>query len=331
MTAKAQSATIRRGAAPRKRAPSKPRVVVKTQAQATKALAVVPPRIAAAGARAARWLLAALLVAGAVLGLIALGIPQIVGVEIGELIGRAGFAVKTIEITGIDRMDRRQVENVTLDQTSRAMPLVDLGAIRERLLRQGWIKDARVSRRFPDTLVIDVVERQPAAIWQYQRRLALVDETGRVIEQVRLAGTPLPDLPIVIGPGANLRLDALARLLDAAPQLKPMLDGATWVGDRRWDIRFRSGETLSLPEGDEEARTALIDFARRDGVARLLGQGIVRFDMRVPGRFVVRVKDAPLPAIDTPKDGASTPSAQAPAASPRTAPPPVAEDGTNNT
>ncbi len=329
--AKAQPATIRRGAAPRKRAAPKPRVVVKTQAQATKALAVMPPRIVAAGARAGRWLLAALVLAGAVLGLIALGIPQIVGVEIGELIGRAGFAVKTIEISGIDRMDRRQVENVTLDQTARAMPLVDLGAIRARLLQQGWVKDARVSRRFPDTLVIDVVERQPAAIWQYQRRLALVDEAGRVIEQVRLAGTPLPDLPIVIGPGANLRLQPLARLLDAAPQLKPMLDGATWVGDRRWDIRFRSGETLSLPEGDEEARAALIDFARRDGVARLLGQGIVRFDMRVPGRFVVRVKDAPLPAIDTPKDAASSPPAQTPAATPRIAPPPVAEDGTNNT
>ena len=87
-------------------------------------------------------------------------------------------------------------------------------------------------------------ERQPAAIWQYQRRLALVDAAGRVIEQVRLEGTPLPDLPIVIGPGANLRLAALADLLAVAPQLKPMLDGASWIGNRRWDIRFRSGETL---------------------------------------------------------------------------------------
>lgn len=326
MSARAQPATIRRGASPRKRASPKPRVVVKTQAQASKALAVMPPRVASAARGLAKWLAAALLVAGAVFGFVAMGLPQMVGVEIGEMIGRAGFAVRGIEITGIDRMDRRQVENAVLDQTARAMPLVDLEAIRARLLQQGWVKDARVSRRFPDTLVIDVVERAPAAIWQYQRRLALVDEAGRVIEQVRLSGTPLPDLPIVIGPGANLRLDALATLLNAAPQLKPMLDGATWVGNRRWDIRFRSGETLSLPEGEAEARAALTDFARRDGVARLLGQGIVRFDMRVPGRFVVRVKDAPPPlAIDTPKDGAT------PAAGPRTAPPPVSEDGTSNT
>ena len=33
----------------------------------------------------------------------------------------------------------------------------------------GWVKDARVSRRLPDTLVIDIVERTPAALWQKQR------------------------------------------------------------------------------------------------------------------------------------------------------------------
>jgi cell division protein FtsQ len=321
MTARAQPATIRRGGSPRKRAPAKPRVVVKTQAQASRALAVVPAPVAAAAKRGMRWLLYAVLIAGAVAGFLAMGLPQMIGTEIGELIGRAGFAVKRIEITGIDRMDRKPVENAALDQQARAMPLVDLEEIRNRLLQQGWVADARVSRRLPDTLVIDIVERQPAAIWQYQRRLALVDKTGRVIEQVRLEGTPLPDLPIVIGPGANRRLDALAQLLAAAPQLKPMLDGATWIGNRRWDIRFRSGETLSLPEGDGIARNALVDFARRDGVARLLGQGIVRFDMRVPGRFVVRVKDpVPPPAIDTPKAAPTAP-----------APPPVDENGTSNT
>jgi cell division protein FtsQ len=322
--ARAQPATIRRGGSPRRRTPAKPRVVVKTQAQATRALAIVPPRVAAAVKQAGRWLLYWLLLVGVIAGFVAMGLPQMIGTEIGELIGRAGFTVKRIEITGIDRMDRKPVENAALDQQARAMPLVDLEGIRDRLLQQGWVKDARVSRRLPDTLVIDIVERQPAAIWQYQRRLALIDPQGRLIEQVRLEGTPLPDLPIVVGPGANRRLDALARLLSSAPQLKPMLDGATWIGDRRWDIRFRSGETLSLPEGEGAARNALIDFARRDGVARLLGQGIVRFDMRVPGRFVVRVKDpVPPQAIDTPKP--ATPAAVA------APPPPIDENGTSNT
>ena len=42
----------------------------------------------------------------------------------------------------------------------------------------GWVKDARVSRRLPDTLVIDIVERKPAALWQNEGRLALIDCRG---------------------------------------------------------------------------------------------------------------------------------------------------------
>src|SRR3546814_17591707 len=74
--------------------------------------------------------------------------------------------------------------------------------------------------------------------------------------------------------------------MEAAPALKPMLAGATWVGNRRWDLRFPTGETLSLPEGKEEASTALVNFARMNGVNRLLDRGILRVDMHDPDTFV---------------------------------------------
>jgi cell division protein FtsQ len=89
--------------------------------------------------------------------------------------------------------------------------------------------------------------------------------------------------------------------MDAAPALKPMLAGATWVGNRRWNLRFQSGEQLLLPEGDAEAAAALVNFARMDGVDRLLGRGVLRFDMRDPGRFVLRLppgqSEADAPAV----------------------------------
>lgn len=216
-----------------------------------------------------------------------MGLPQMAGVEAAEMVGRAGFAVKRVEVTGIDRMDRLTVYAVALDQHSMAMPLVDLDKVRADLLRYGWIKDARVSRRLPDTLVVDIIERQPAAIWQNARQLSLVDRDGVVLEPVKIEA--MPDLPLLIGADANKQAKALAALMEAAPSLKPMMAGASWVGNRRWDLRFQSGETLALPEGEKEAAEALVKFARMDAMERLLGRGFVRFDMRLPDRFVVRV------------------------------------------
>lgn len=234
-------------------------------------------------------LLTILVISGAVLAAsVYAGIPQFVGTEMGQVAGRAGFKVKRVEVKGLDRMDSLTVYAVALDQHSIAMPLVDLDKVRGQLLQYGWIEDARISRRWPDTLVVDIVERKPAAIWQNNQRLVLIDGTGVVLEMVDPAA--MPDLPLVIGPNANQEVERLYTLLDTVPALKPKFAGATWVGNRRWDVRFGSGEVLALPEGEDFAANALKRFAQLDGTERLLGRGFVRFDMRDPTKFVVRLK-----------------------------------------
>lgn len=223
----------------------------------------------------------------AVIGATALGVPAWAGEQLGEAAGRAGFRVEQIEITGLHRMDRMSVYAVALDQRSRAMPLVDLAAVRDKLLRYGWIADAHVSRRLPDTLLVDIVERQPAAVWQDQGRLTLIDKDGVLLDPVD--PDALPDLPRIIGPGADKQQPAYQALLAAAPSLRPRVRTATWVGDRRWDLQFASGETLKLPE--EGAGAALADFARRDAVHPLLGRGWLSFDLRDPAKLVARRPD----------------------------------------
>lgn len=215
------------------------------------------------------------------------GVNARIGEQWAHLVARAGFEVKKVEVLGADRINRIKVYDIALAQKDRSMAAVDLDALRLELMQYGWIKDARVSRRLPDTLVIDIVERTPAAIWQNDGRLALIDESGVVLEPVTVS--TMPDLPLVIGPKANLRSQDLDRLLAEANSLRELLAGATWVGDRRWDLRFRSGETLSLPEGEADAKLALAKFAHLDGANRLLGRGILRFDMRDPSRFVLRL------------------------------------------
>ncbi|HYZ47435.1 MAG TPA: cell division protein FtsQ/DivIB [Sphingomonas sp.] len=250
---------------------------------------------------------------GAALGLAVLqafGVPAMAGVAVADALGRAGFEVKRVDLRGIRNMDRLTVYAIAFDQHSMAMPLVDLEGVRAKLLRYGWVQDARVSRRLPDTLVVDIVERKPAAVWQNQGRLRLIDTTGVVLEDVTEA--PSADLPLLIGPDANTHAGELTALLATAPSLKPVIAGATWIGERRWDLRFQSGETLALPEGPEESERALTRFARMDASQRLLGRGFLRFDMRDPTRFVARL-DRQVRAID---GTASTPTQPAPAPAP---------------
>jgi cell division protein FtsQ len=241
--------------------------------------------------RLAGWAFGLFVVAIAGVALIALDVPAKVGIAAGEAVGDAGFRVKSIDVRGIKRMDPRPVYELAADQKTTAMPLLDVKAIRERLLEYGWVKDARVSRRFPDTLVIDIVEREPAALWQDEDRLTLIDAEGVVLDRVPVA--QMPDLPLLIGKSANEHAVALDALLNKAPALKPQLVSATWVGERRWDLSFQSGETVALPEGVKAAETALTRFAKEDKSSGLLGRGYLRFDLRIPGKMTVRLPGEP--------------------------------------
>ncbi len=293
------TAAIKRGAATKR----KPVKIVKPTKRKPSAVARLLAMVPVSARTLERTITIAILTiaTGGILAIaIMLGIPRTVGVAMGEAVGRAGFSVKHIDVTGIDRMDRMSVYAVALDQQSIAMPLVDLEGVRQKLLKYGWVADARVSRRLPDTLAIEIVERKPAAVWQHSQQLTLVDAHGVPLEPVNLKA--MPDLPLVIGPDANVQATALTALMDHAPQLRPVLDGAVWIGDRRWDLKFQSGETLMLPEGDALAAAALKKFADLDAAQRLLGRGIARFDMRNPAQMAV---------LPGPKSPAATPASDA--------------------
>jgi cell division protein FtsQ len=253
--------------------------------------AAPPSALPEAVRRLSWWIFFGMMIALAGALLWALRIPQMIGGTLGESVGEMGFAMKRVEIKGANHIRQLDVYNIAFDQPSSAMPLVDLEATRQRLLRFGWVRDARVSRRLPDTLVVDIVERRPAAIWQHNQKLALIDMEGVVLEAVRLDA--MPDLPLLIGPAANLHAAELARLIQAAPNLKPAMAGASWVGGRRWDLRFQSGEVLLLPEGEAAARKALTKFASMDQSVQLLGKGYVRIDMRDPKRMLIRLSSEP--------------------------------------
>lgn len=215
------------------------------------------------------------------------GVPALAEAQIAKVAADAGFAVRHVKVTGTNRMDEREVYALALAQRSRAMPDVDIAALRTRLLTLPWVRDARVSRQLPDTLAIDIVEREPHAVLARPDRLMLIDRSG--VELAPIAEAKAKGMLRISGSGAAMQVAQLEQLLAAAPALQPQVKAAEWVGNRRWNLVFRTDQVLALPEGEVEAATALVQFARLDGQNRLIGGKVAAFDMRTPPRIYMRV------------------------------------------
>ena len=276
------STTVKRSANNRGRAPQRARAK-KPLAQRMLAAQPLPPAVIR---RIAVSIFALLLVGGAIGAAWATGVLAFAREEAIAAVGRAGFVVKRIEVNGVNRADYLEIYEKALEQKDRSMAAFSLAEVRDELKDYGWIADARVSRRLPDTLVIDLVERAPVAVWQERGRYTLIDAHG-----VRLPGVDpasVPGLPVLVGSDPRVQMPALTELLEAAPALREQIAGAQWIGNRRWTLRFRTGEDLLLPEDQSAAHAAFAEFARVEGVNRLLGRGLVRMDMRFEDQLIMR-------------------------------------------
>ena len=251
------------------------------------------------------WLIiAAALVAGWFIASIS-GATALVQAQISQSAANAGFEVRHVRVSGVERMNEGRVYERVVSQRNEPMPDVDVIAIREELLELPWVKDARVSRQLPGTLAIDIVERVPHAVLQRPDHLALVDVEGNELEPINR--TDIGDRLVISGPGAVRQVKQLDNLLEAAPAISPQVRAAEWVGNRRWNLTFKSNQVLALPQGEDEAATALVSFARLDGQNRLIGGEVTTFDMRAPPRIYMRIPGRADRVLGGNDDGETTP------------------------
>ncbi|MDA0818819.1 MAG: FtsQ-type POTRA domain-containing protein [Proteobacteria bacterium] len=215
------------------------------------------------------------------------GATALVQAQISQFAANAGFEVRHVRVSGVERMNEDRVYERVVSQRNEPMPNVDVVAIRKELLELPWVKDARVSRQLPGTLAIDIVERLPHAVLQRPDQLVLIDVEGNELEPINR--TDIGDRMVISGPGAVRQVEQLDNMLEVAPALSPQVRAAEWVGNRRWNLTFKSNQVLALPQGEDEAAIALVSFARLDGQNRLIGGEVTTFDMRAPPRIYMRI------------------------------------------
>jgi POTRA domain, FtsQ-type len=213
------------------------------------------------------------------------------------------FALADIEIRGTERLDPSTIENHLLPLLGQNLWRLDLGSVPSLLADERWIASIEAKKEPPNRLLLEIVERKPAAILTDGPRRSFVDLEGVAIATAT-PGAPAGDsglIEIRMGePGVPEALVELAvqRALAAVAELRQ--------ADADWANRLEELEILS--EEDFVFHTAALDFplwvstrqvARRIAtLKRLLPELAARYpafesiDLRFRERIVVRPKAA---------------------------------------
>jgi cell division protein FtsQ len=226
------------------------------------------------------------------LGLLAYG-------AISWLAAQPWFALRAIEVkTPVAHVTEAQIRLVAERQVRGTFFTVDLERVRNSLEKLPWVREARVERRWPDILVVSLVEHVPLARWNDD---ALVGESGEVF--VAAASAKLPRLSGPEDASAEV-VDAYRRHQAALAPLGMTITELRLSPRRAWRIRLDNGMTLALGREQTGARLArFIDLYPRlfgaqpatQVVAALQGPAPavpvvpVTVDLRYPDGFAVRM------------------------------------------
>jgi len=101
--------------------------------------------------------------------------------------------------------------------------------------------------------------------------------------------TDWPELPLIVGDGADLRVTEALDLVAAAEPLSTRLRGLVRMGERRWDVVLDRDQRVLLPE--TEAVQALERVIAMNQAVDMLERDLVAVDLRLPHRPTLRMTD----------------------------------------
>jgi len=112
-----------------------------------------------------------------------------------QAVGAAVFRLSTIEVTGLQRLNRQSVLDQGGLRLGRSALAVNLTRVRHRLLAHPWIRDASVDRRLPDAIWVDVTEQVPVARAVLAHHRLIVTDRGDLFRDPgTVTAGPLPEL-----------------------------------------------------------------------------------------------------------------------------------------
>jgi cell division protein FtsQ len=220
----------------------------------------------------------------------------IVGLPVGLaawVLASPSFLVREVEIQMPEngRVDDRWVESRLRAFLGRPLLGISLAEVQGALAGNRWIAGVKISKSVPDGLVVQVVEKNPRALWVQGGELLFVDGLGEVIDGYS-PEVGVGSLLILEWSGeAPVPVERAEALMTELSQGRPQLAAGAFTleilaGD---DFRLYT-ESLPFPvlltAGQVSTGLERLELAREE--LRRLGVRAAEMDLRFPRRVIVQ-------------------------------------------
>jgi cell division protein FtsQ len=200
------------------------------------------------------------------------------------------LAVSTVQVDGAGSLAADEVRGAAGIEVGTPLLRVDVADVEARVARLPQISAVEVTRGWPHSVVITVVERVPVAIVGEVGRRSLVDEDGVLFDTV--TGAPPPGVvPLDVadpGPRDAATRAALEALAALPREVRDGIGGATVAGPEDITLTLTDGTLVRWGGPAESATKATVLTALLDRISDGNLEGAGTIDLSTPDAVVLR-------------------------------------------
>lgn len=205
------------------------------------------------------------------------------------LVALPAFALHRIEVRGeLRHIDEGNIKLVSTRNVRGNFFTVNLDDVRDAFEKLPWVSEARISRRWPDTLVVELIEHTPLARWNNNELVSTEGAVFNVAPDARL-----PRLSGFQGSGPEVA-EAYRRYGVVLAPLGLRISELSLSPRRAWRLKTDTGMEIVLGRKDAEPR--LQRFAQQyRKISERLGAPPAYVDLRYADGFAVKLPHAAQP------------------------------------
>lgn len=191
------------------------------------------------------------------------------------------LAVKQVQVIGNDQLSVETVRAAAGDLEGEQLARLELSALETRIQALAEVRDAEVTRHWPDTVRIEIEERVAIAVVEIGNELRGLDADGVVFDRYRQPPADLPRVDTAPAAGRDALREAAAVVAALPTDIARKVDHVEVATVDQVSLVLRDERTVIWGSADESDLKAEV-------LATLLSRPGQTYDVSVPGQATVR-------------------------------------------
>ncbi|MDC0228121.1 FtsQ-type POTRA domain-containing protein, partial [Alphaproteobacteria bacterium] len=197
-----------------------------------------------------------------------------------------GFILEKVEIFGIKNLPRDNILKIVHAQNTSNIFNINLLKLHNELSLNTWVNSLHIERVLPNTIKIDIKEKQPIAILQNEKGNSLITKQGKIISNSNINKFK-NDLPIICGDGSNKNAYSILKIMEKNKDFSKHIWSLNYINKRRWNLHFNQGLIILLPAKKIiDAWEKIVTLQKHYNILNL---GLTEIDVRNPNLILGKV------------------------------------------